>query len=204
MARAAREGALLGSAASLFATRGFAAVSVREVAARARLSKPGLYYHIRGKEDLLFRICHYSMTGILAGARAAIRAHREPVARLRAAIRAHLDFHWRHPDNLVVLMGQRGSLSPERRRRIVEMEREYLDLIRAVIRDGQRRGVFRRADPTVAAFSLFAMLNTLDGWYDARGTLAPERLLDEVERLFLGGLGAPGRDRRAGARSAGL
>jgi hypothetical protein len=48
-------------------------------------------------------------------------------------------------------------------------------------------------DPTVAAFSLFAMLNTLDGWYDTRGRIRPRALVAELERLYLGGLAA--RDR---------
>jgi hypothetical protein len=49
----------------------------------------------------------------------------------------------------------------------------------------------------VAAFSLFAMLNTLDGWYDARGRIRPGDLVAELERLYLGGLAA--RDGRAPA-----
>ena len=47
---------VLTSAARLFAEDGFAATSVRAVAERARLTKAGLYYHIKEKEDLLYRI----------------------------------------------------------------------------------------------------------------------------------------------------
>jgi Tetracyclin repressor-like, C-terminal domain len=64
----------------------------------------------------------------------------------------------------------------------------YLDLVRAIIRDGMSRRVFRRVDPTVAAFSLFAILNTLDSWYERKGALRPKDLVRQIERLYLGGL----------------
>jgi len=150
-------------AAALFAAKGFAAVSVSQLARRAGLSKLGIYYHVRDKEEL------------------------------------HTKFYWQHPHELAILFSQKGFLSPGRRRRVVAMEREYLDLFRGVIREGQRRRVFRRVDPTVAAFSFFAMLNTLDGWYDPRGRIGPDELVVELERLYFDGLAAPARKRRPGA-----
>jgi TetR/AcrR family transcriptional regulator, cholesterol catabolism regulator len=188
MPRPTRWNTVLRTATTLFAANGFAAASVSQVARRARLSKPGLYYHVRDKEELLFRICDYSMAGILAGARTAVATTADPTEQLRAIIRAHTAFHWRHPNNLAILFGQGKYLSAERRRRVAAMEREYLELVRGVIREGRRRRSFRAVDPTVAAFSLFAVLNTLDGWYDARGRLRPDDLVAELERLYLGGL----------------
>jgi hypothetical protein len=70
---------------------------------------------------------------------------------------------------------------------VLAIEREYLDLVRRVIRDGQRRGMFRRVDPSIAAFSLFGMLNTLDGWYDPHGRRGPEALIADLEHLYLAG-----------------
>jgi AcrR family transcriptional regulator len=186
---------VLRTAERLFAAKGFAGASLSQLARRARLSKPGIYYHVRDKEELLFRICQESMRGILAGARAAVAASDDPADRLRGLMRAHTTFHWRHPRNLAILFGQAGYLSTERRRRVVALEREYLDLVRGVIRDGQRRGAFRPVDPSVAAFSLFAMLNTLDGWYDASGRIGPTDVVGELERLYLDGLAARGRRR---------
>jgi AcrR family transcriptional regulator len=184
---------VLRTATTLFATTGFPAASVSQVARRARLSKPGLYYHVRDKEELLFRICDYSMAGILAGARAAVAASRDPAEQLRELIRAHTAYHWQHPNNLAILFGQGKYLSADRRRRVAAMEREYLGLVRSVIREGQRRQRFQRVDPTVAAFSLFAMLNTLDGWYDPRGRIRPRQLVMELERFYLDGLMARAR-----------
>jgi len=189
--RPTRHDQLLDAAAALFAQNGFAATSVREIAAQANLTKAGLYYHIREKEDLLAKICAFSIDRILDGARQAVAEASDPRARIAALIRNHTGFFFQHPDNLVVLNRDRGALPPEARARISALERAYLDLIRETIRDGQATAAFRRTDPTVAAFTVLAALNTLDRWYDAGGPVSPEALVAEIETILCDGLEQP-------------
>ena len=178
---------VLTSAARLFAEDGFAATSVRAVAERARLTKAGLYYHIKEKEDLLFRICEHSIAEILDGARAALARESEPAARLSALIRNHCAFFFRHPHNLTVLNRDMGALTGAQREAIRALEMDYLELVRDVFRQGQKRGRFRKLDPSVAAFSLLGVLNTLDAWYDAAGPVKPEALVEQIETILMRG-----------------
>ena len=186
------------TAAELFAASGYTASSLSQLARRARLSKPGIYYHVRDKEELLFRICESTMAALLRSAQSAAARARDPVTKLRRVIGAHADHYWDHSWDLVILFGQRRYLSPARQRRIIALERVYLDLVRGIIRDGVGKRVFRRVDPTVAAFSLFAILNTLDGWYERKGALRPKDLVRQIERLYLGGLVARTRPQARG------
>ena len=187
------------AAITLFASNGYTGASLNQLARECRLSKPGIYYHVRDKEALLLQICESTMVEHLAATRAAASAAGDDaVARLRGVIRAHGTHYFAHWAEHRVLFGQMRYLSPPARRIVVRLEREYLDLIRSIIRDGQRHGQFRRIDPTVAAFSLFAMLDTVDGWYKRRGRLRPEAIIGEIEELFLEGLVR----RRRPARSA--
>ena len=55
------------------------------------------------------------------------------------------------------------------------------------MRSGQKRGAFRKLDPTVAAFSLLGVLNTLDRWYDAAGPVKPEALVEQIEAMLMRG-----------------
>jgi AcrR family transcriptional regulator len=192
------------TAAELFATDGFAAASLSRLARHARVSKPGIYYHVRDKEELLFRICEGTMAVLLQSVQAALRDAGDPVSKLHRVIRAHADHYWEHSWDLVILFGQRRYLSPARQRRIIALERQYLDLVRAVIRDGVKRRVFRPLDPSLAAFALFAILNTLDAWYDRRGSLRAGELEKQIEELLLSGLlsEGPARRRRPDRRRA--
>lgn len=178
---------VLTSAARLFAEDGFAATSVRAVAERARLTKAGLYYHIKEKEDLLYRICEQSISDILDGARAALARESDPAAQLAALIRNHCEFFFRHPHNLTVLNRDMGALTGQQREAIRALEMEYLDLIRGVFSAGQDAGRFRRLDRTVAAFALLGVLNTLDRWYDPAGAVKPEALVEQVKAVLTRG-----------------
>jgi AcrR family transcriptional regulator len=184
------------TAAALFAENGYAGASLSQLARRSRVSKPGIYYHVRDKEQLLFRICESTMSALLSAARGAVAAADDPVSSLRGIIRAHGMHYWAHCPEHVILFGQMRYLATASRRIIVALEREYLELVRGIIRDGQRRKVFRAVDPTVAAFALFAMLNTLEAWYDRRGRLSPDAVVAEIETLYLAGLATPSPPRR--------
>jgi hypothetical protein len=144
------------------------------------------------------------MAVLLQSVQAALRDAGDPVSRLRRVIRAHADHYWEHSWDLVILFGQRRYLSPARQRRIIALERQYLDLVRAVIRDGVKRRVFRPLNPSLVAFALFAILNTLDAWYDRRGILRAGELVKQIEELLLSGLlsEGPARRRQPGRRRA--
>ncbi|MDP6175198.1 MAG: hypothetical protein QGF09_13620, partial [Rhodospirillales bacterium] len=90
-------------------------------------------------------------------------------------------------DNLIVLNREMAYLSDSRRGAITDLERQYLDLIRRVIRDGQRAGLLKKRDPTATAFLLLSMLNGLDRWYDPRGPVGRKALARQLTEIFLQG-----------------
>ena len=201
MPRSTRNGEVLHSAAELFAANGFAGTSVRTVAGRARLTKAGLYYHIRDKEDLLYRICEETIATILAGGRRALTGVTDPRERIAALINNHAEFFRDRPDNLTVLNRDLNSLSVAPRAAIRKLERAYLDLLRSAIVDGRKAGVVRRhLDPAVAAFTLLSALNTLNQWYDPKGRVGHRALVKQITTLLCDGLFVSGDAADRGAK----
>jgi AcrR family transcriptional regulator len=188
MIRTTRWNKVLDSAVWLFATNGYTATSVQQVAERSRISKAGVYYHVDRKEDLLFHICHYSIATLLSDIQKALKGQEDSIARLRTIIRIHDGFFLKHPHNLAVLNQQMRNLSAVRRGQIERLERGYLNLIRETVGDGLRQNVLQRSNPTVAVFLILAMLNTLDRWYNPRGSVRPPELIKQVEQTMLHGL----------------
>jgi AcrR family transcriptional regulator len=187
MPRDPRRDQVLDSAAELFAERGYPAASVREVAAAAGFTKAGVYYHIRGKEDLLYAICAESIEAILESVETAL-AESDPTQALVAVIAVHVDFFHEHPSRLRVLKRELGFLSPRRKAEVVKIQRRYLDGLRAVLRRGMVKGQFLRLDPTATAFLLLSMLNGLDDWYDPGGRIGADEIAAHITRVFLGGI----------------
>src|SRR6266853_1679122 len=57
----------LSRAAKVFADQGYHSTTMRDLAAATDMSLAGMYYYVRGKEELLFRIQERCFTRVLAG-----------------------------------------------------------------------------------------------------------------------------------------
>src|SRR2546421_8177522 len=86
----------LSRAAKVFADQGYHPTTMRDLAAATGMSLAGMYYYVRGKEELLHRIQERCFTRVLAGAERALeglgRGHAPPVDRLPAFIPHHRTF----------------------------------------------------------------------------------------------------------------
>src|SRR6266496_3085721 len=58
----------LSRAAKVFADQGYHSTTMRDLAAATEMSLAGMYYYVRGKEELLFRIQERCFMRVLAGA----------------------------------------------------------------------------------------------------------------------------------------
>src|SRR5213076_1195868 len=64
----------LSRAAKVFADQGYHYTTMRDLAAATDMSLAGMYYYVRGKEELLFRIQERCFMRVLAGAQRALAA----------------------------------------------------------------------------------------------------------------------------------
>ena len=176
---------LLGQAARVFAERGYHSTSMRDLAAASRMSLAGMYYYVRGKEDLLLLIQERCFAGVLEGARAAIEGEADPMERLRAFIRHHITYFASHMAEMKVLSHEATALSGEGRRKVNAIKRRYVDLLESLLTHAAPDGA--PVDRSAAAYILFGMMNWIYNWYDPAGALDPERLADLIARIFLGG-----------------
>jgi AcrR family transcriptional regulator len=84
---------ILRSAALVFAEKSFGLASIRDIAARAKISFPRIYYYLRNKEELLFLISQRAFQQLIARAEERISSTDDPEERLREFIRNHLEYH---------------------------------------------------------------------------------------------------------------
>ncbi|HEY6807712.1 MAG TPA: TetR/AcrR family transcriptional regulator [Gemmatimonadales bacterium] len=176
---------LLGQAARVFAERGYHSTSMRDLAAASGMSLAGMYYYVRGKEDLLLLIQERCFAGVLEGARAALAGEADAMERLRAFIRHHIAYFASHMAEMKVLSHEANALSGDARRKVNAIKRRYVDLLESLLRDAAPEGA--PVDRSAAAYILFGMMNWIYNWYDPAGALDPERLADLIARIFLGG-----------------
>ncbi len=177
----------LSRAARVFADQGYHSTTMRDLAAATGMSLAGMYYYVRGKEELLYRIQERSFARVLAGAEQTLQglAGADPLERLQAFIRHHVAFFTAHMAEMKVLSHEATSLTGERQRKVNAIKRRYVDLLERLLKDvaPDEPAVERSA----AAYALFGMMNWIYNWYDPAGEIDPERLAGLIARIFLGG-----------------
>jgi AcrR family transcriptional regulator len=160
---------------------------MRDLAAATDMSLAGMYYYVRGKEELLFRIQERCFMRVLAGAQRALAAlgGADPAERLQVFIRHHVTFFAAHMAEMKVLSHEANSLTGERQRKVNAIKRRYVDLLEGLLKEAapEEPAVERSA----ASYMLFGMMNWIYNWYDPAGAIDPDRLAELIARTFIGG-----------------
>jgi len=125
---------ILSTAAELFAARGFHGVSVADIGAACGVSGPALYKHFPGKDALLAEMLVDISERLLAVGRARDSSAADPSVALAALVDWHVDFALRHRALIIVQDRDWSSLPPEARERVRTLQREYVDIWSARIR----------------------------------------------------------------------
>lgn len=181
------------AARRLFAQQGFVATTIREIARAAAIEGGSIYYHFRGKDDVLVAILEEGNRTLLAAARAALAQGGEPETDLRRLIGAHLRVLAADPDQMMVVTRELQRLKGKRREQIIQQREAYQQVFEGVLERGIAQGAFGACDPKLMTFAILGLLNSVVNWFSAAGPKSIDELADEFTRMLLGGLlaGAP-------------
>ena len=183
---------ILRTSARVFAEKGYHPTTMRDIARETRVSLAGLYYYCKSKEELLFLIQDNCFGRVLARLEERLRETNDPVERLRVVVDNHLSFFAANMAEMKVLSHEAESLAGEMRERVAGRKQRYTRRVRRVLSEVQagQSGARPKVDLTVATYALFGMMNWIYNWYDPRGHLPVEGLVEQFTRLFLSGWAA--------------
>jgi TetR/AcrR family fatty acid metabolism transcriptional regulator len=196
-ARADRRDAILRAAIDVFAGRGFFNAQVADVARAAGVAAGTVYLYFESKDDLLVSIFERTMREAIAEGRAAVAPVRDPIEQLRTVARVHLDRLGRDRSLAVVFQVELRQSTKFMERFSSTLLRDYLGLIRTIVVEGQRAGVFRKElNATLVAKLFFGALDEMaTNWILSRRKYALASEADAIVDLFVHGVAAP-RGRR--------
>jgi AcrR family transcriptional regulator len=171
------------AALGLFAAHGYAAVSMRQIAAAVGVQAGALYLYTPDKQALLADIMTEHMEDLLAAwADWPKPAVGGPAAMFEAFVRFHIRHHLERGAEVFISYMELRSLEPDNFERIEAMRRRYEAELTSILVAGGRAGVFRLGDPKLATFALIAMLTGVNTWYRPGGRLDAA----EIEEIYLG------------------
>ena len=181
---------ILRTAARLFQQRGYDATSMNDVAAALKLSKGGLYHHFQSKDEILFEIMNHAMEITQERVISPVRGIVDPVERLRALIRLHIEVVLSPRDReITVMLHENHPLPPTLRKRINTRKKEYIHFVENLMSEVQKVKQGKGAvSPRAAAFALLGMINWIYQWYKPEGNLQAQSLVPQFTELVFGGI----------------
>ncbi len=167
------------AALKLIARHGFAAVTMRQIAAAVGVQAGALYLYTPDKQTLLLDLMRDHLEELLAAWEAEPNGD-DPAEQLEAFSRFHIRFHLERPDAVFVANMELRNLEPENFVAIEDLRKRYEGVLVAILERGALHRDFTLPDSRLAAMAIIAMLSGVNTWYREGGRLSRER----VERIY--------------------
>ncbi len=164
----------------MFARHGYAAVSMRQIAAETGVQVGALYNHVADKQSLLAGLMHSHMAELLLALDAVALPDDDPVAALEAFTRFHIRFHSERPDEVFISYMELRNLSPANFAEIEALRGRYEARLGAILEAGAAQGRMHPEDAKLTALAIIAMLTGVTTWFRAGGRLS----LVEIEARY--------------------
>lgn len=157
-AKADRRDGLLRAAASLFAERGFARVSLDDLGGAVGVSGPAVYRHFAGKQAVLAALLVDTSEGLWQGGQRVVADAPDARTALSGLIAFHVDFALANADVIRVQDRDLDSLIESDRHRVRSLQRQYVELWVDVLEQvvaGEPRPALR-----TRAHAVFGLINS--------------------------------------------
>jgi AcrR family transcriptional regulator len=166
------------AAQALFAAHGFAAVSMRRIAAEVGVQAGALYLYTPDKQSLLFDLMQGHMQELLAAWDGLRTADMSAPARLETFVRFHIRFHLERSDAVFIAYMELRNLTPDNFAVIEALRRRYETVLQDILKDGASAGDFALTDSKLTTMAIIAMLNGVNTWFRDGGRLSQDRVVE--------------------------
>ncbi|WP_295313309.1 TetR/AcrR family transcriptional regulator [Roseobacter sp.] len=165
------------AALRLFAQSGYAAVSMRSIAAEVGVQVGALYNYTPDKQSLLFDLMRSHLEDLLARAGT---GEGDAADRLAGFVSFHIRYHHDRQDAVFIAYMELRNLSEANFQVIEGLRRRYEDLLEEILAAGVAEGSFGIADTRIATRAVIAMLTGVSTWFRESGRLT----LSDVETQY--------------------
>jgi AcrR family transcriptional regulator len=150
-------------AARLFNQHGYDRTSLDMIADQLGVTKAGLYYHIANKEEIVLLGCKVAMDQFAARMAATDCTGLNTREILVVHLKSYLELAVTDFGRFLILVDSR-ALSDAAKEEYLGFIRVPQRIVRNLVEQGIRDGLFRAIDPDIAANGIFGMFNWVCQW----------------------------------------
>jgi len=168
---------------------GYAKASLAQIARRAGISTALISYHFADKIDLMNSLLVNLLASTTEYVEERVQRERTPEAKLRAYIRASVDYLRAHPSRSIALIEilfharTPDNVPYYRLQEDDEDEDPALRMLRSILREGQEQGVFADFHPDVMAHFIQGAISEYMLDSSLTRKVDPETYADELYRI---------------------
>lgn len=182
-----REG-VLDAAAALFVEHGYAATTLRQIAAAAGIKAGSIYHHFASKEDLFVRILDRGIAVMIEAFEGVAPVRGDVHLHLLAHVRAHLGALFEHGSYTAAHVTAFFTAPDDVRRRVVPVRDSYEQLWNLLL--GEMLGDVGARELPLLRLVLFGSMNSTIEWFDPNGDTTLDQLAALITDQFLNGVRA--------------
>jgi len=195
-----RLGKILAHATDVFYEKGYQGASMRDLSRSSGMSLAGLYYYFESKEKLLYLIQKHTFTTIVERVHERLEDVSGPEQRIRVFILNHLEYFLANRKAMTVLSHEDDVLKNSLGNEIAALKREYYRVCLGLLDDFKREKRLEFSS-RMAVLSLFGMMNWIYTWHNPRVDADAKQLAHEMGDIFLRGISAAKRSKKAKKKS---
>jgi AcrR family transcriptional regulator len=176
---------ILRAAGRIFAEKGFAATSTREIAAAAGLQGPSIFHYFPTKEDMLRALADRALVRPLATLEEVTSGSEPASVKLYRIVTVQVEHFCSQPFNLSPILDDLFRLPRDRFRSLFEAADRYTAGLRSLVEQGIEGGEFIDVNPTLGTMSILGIAVWTIRWYRKDGPLTAAEVAETFGGLAL-------------------
>ena len=168
-------------------------VTLRDIAASAKMKAGSIYYHFESRDEIIRAVLEDGVgRAALAVTQAIAQAgpRSSPLDRLHAALRAHLKYTVQ--EHFSARLKAIRRLPKRVRDHHMKQEREYAEIFTGLLLEAKKRGLVRAGyNLSVLRMLTIGALTWVAEWYDPAGPMTLDDVADQLMRVLRDGAFKP-------------
>ena len=166
-------------ALNLFAERGYAAVSMRQIASKVGLQVGALYNYFPDKQTILSELLINHMENLLKTWDKQ-KLPKKSDKLLEFFVDFHIEFHLNRPEEVFIAYMELRNLNPDNFQKIEKLRNKYERILIEILTTGVKDNLFSCKETKVTSLAIIGMLKEVNTWYKKGGKIS----VSEVKRIY--------------------